>query len=235
MAPPLVPLVVVLTPSDIKNMRPITIAEKRNNPPILRQNSRNVLMKNVVDITTFGTAPTRLGQTRRSHSISSTQTKRQKRLPLLLKMSPNAKDNCKTDIKSSNILNTTFADCETRALCADGGSNINFVPADLFLSLVSNGAAMEVEKFDTPWRCGLAADKLPNGKNVYVECNRRAEMTIALYIRHGHTLVLRNTHGTFQLTTSLSHFSGHHYSKDWAWIPRRYSWLHVIALKARLT
>ena len=81
------------------------------------------------------------------------------------------------------------ADC---IICADGGSDINLLPPNMFDELMRRDANVHVTKFKEPERYGLAPGSDAQGESIFVTCDKEVICNIELFIRHGCYLELRN-------------------------------------------
>ena len=97
-----------------------------------------------------------------------------------------------TFYKDDSLIETVFANVETRPTCPDMGSCINLMPPDLLASLLSKGARMKVEMFDVTRKYEMAVKEDAKGAEVFVECDRQVTLDIQLKIRHGSSLTIRN-------------------------------------------
>lgn len=70
--------------------------------------------------------------------------------------------------------------------CADGGSDIDLMPSNLYEDVLEKRAYMEVTAFDSPKTFGVAAS------DCNVLCHREVNIDTELHIRHGKTLMIRN-------------------------------------------
>lgn len=93
--------------------------------------------------------------------------------------------------KSSVLFTATYGGKVQEILCADNGSDMNLMGADLLKRIQTNGGKVVVTKFKNPLLYSMAAN-LDDGKSARISCTRRAVMDTELHIRHGKTLVLKN-------------------------------------------
>lgn len=93
---------------------------------------------------------------------------------------------------SSTRMEALFAGKQTRVLCADGGSDINLMPQELFTCLLSEGAEMRVSHFQQVRQFGLGTKDSVDKSDISVACDKMAVMTVELIVRHGKSLTLRN-------------------------------------------
>lgn len=65
--------------------------------------------------------------------------------------------------ENSTLLNAMFANCVSRNICADIGSEINLMSPDVLSMLVEKGAKLSVLLFRAPSKYGLAISKDQDG------------------------------------------------------------------------
>ena len=77
-------------------------------------------------------------------------------------------------------------------ICADGGSDINLLPPNMFDELMRRDANVHVTKYKEPKRYGLATSSDAQGESIFVTCDKEVTCNVELFIRHGCYLELRN-------------------------------------------
>lgn len=75
---------------------------------------------------------------------------------------------------SSTLIKAMFAKYEERISCADGDSDINLIPPDLFADLGKRGAKMTVKEYTKPKRYNMALTSSPEGEEIFFECDKKA-------------------------------------------------------------
>ncbi len=65
-----------------------------------------------------------------------------------------------------------FAQKVERILCADGGSDINLMPPDLFEELEKKEALMNITEYQKPRRYNLVLSTNTSGEELYFECDK---------------------------------------------------------------